>query len=357
VYLTSNETHDRTYSGWLERYTQHPFLEQLAKTLIWQFSFDTAPLGPGHLEGRWSDGHLIGADEMPLEMIPADAGVRLWHPLRSPSARVLEWRNQLAKLEIRQLFKQAHREVYVLTEAEQRTRTYSNRFVAHIMQQFQFGRLCQVRGWDFNPFSPEVATLEWPKDGIRAEFWISSSDGELVVSDQVRFVDANGVMNLENVPMVVLSETMRDVDLFVAASSIGNDPNWFDQGPQEYRTYWSAYSFGELSENAQSRKQLLEVLLPRLNIRDVVRLEGRFLHVRGSLSEYKIHLGSGNILMSPNDQYLCIVADSSQTRAASGTDVFLPFEGDRTLAVILSKAFMLADDSSITDSTIIQQLQ
>jgi Domain of unknown function (DUF4132) len=352
AYLASNEPHDWTYSRWLERYVQHPFLEHLAKTLIWQFSFNDV-----QLEGRWSDGHVIGANQQPLENIPDSAGVRLWHPLCSPSARVLEWRSQLERRQIRQPFKQAHREVYVLTDAERRTQTYSNRFAAHIMRQFQFGKLCQIRGWDFNPFSPDIATLEWPEYGIRAEFWISSSDGEHVASDQIRFVDANGVMSLENIPAVVLSETMRDVDLFVAASSVGNDPNWFDQGPQEHRTYWHSYSFGELSENAQSRKQLLEMLLPRLKIRDVTRLEGRFLHVRGSLREYKIHLGSGNILMLPNDQYLCIVPDSAQARAAASADVFLPFEGDRTLTVILSKAFMLAADSSITDSTIIQQLQ
>jgi hypothetical protein len=357
AFLASNETHDWTYSSWLERYTQHPFLEHLAKTLIWQFSFETELFGAVQLEGRWSDGRLIGADEQPLEAIPDDAGVRLWHPLRSTSSRVLEWRSQLERLEVRQPFKQAHREVYVLTDAERSTATYSNRFVAHIMRQFQFGKLCQVRGWDFNPYSPDIATLEWPEYELHAQFWISSSDGEHVASDQLRFVDANGVMNLEHVPVVVLSETMRDVDLFVAASSVGNDPNWFDQGPQEHRTYWYSYSFGELSENAQSRKQLLEILLPRLKIRDVARLEGKFLHVRGSLREYKIHLGSGNILMLPNDQYLCIVPDSALARAATNADVFLPFEGDRTLAVILSKAFMLAEDSSITDSTITRQIR
>jgi hypothetical protein len=358
AYLASNETHDWTYSSWLERYTRHPFLEHLAKTLIWQFSFDTGPLGAVQLEGRWSDGRLIGANEIPLETIPDSAGVRLWHPLCSNSARVLEWRSQLERLEIRQPFKQAHREVYVLTDAERRTQTYSNRFAAHVMRQFQFGKLCQVRGWDFNPFSPEIATLEWSEYGLRAEFWIALSDGEHVISDQLRFVDANEVMNLENVPAVVLSETMRDVDLFVAASSVGNDPNWFDQGPQEHRNYWYSYSFGDLSENAQSRKQLLEILLPRLKIRDVARLEGRFLHVCGKLREYKIHLGSGNILMEPNDQYLCIVPDSAQARTApsSSADVFLPFEGDRTLAVILSKALMLADDDKITDGTITQQI-
>ena len=37
-------------------------------------------------------------------------------------------------------------------------------------------------------------------------------------------------------------------------------------------------------------------------------LEDRYLRVRGDLRTYRIHLGSGNILTSPNDQYLCIVA-------------------------------------------------
>jgi Domain of unknown function (DUF4132) len=357
AYLASNETHDWTYSSWLERYTRHPFLEHLATTLIWQFSFDGL-----QLEGRWSDGRLIGADEQVLENIPADAGVRLWHPLRSASSVVLEWRSQLERRQIRQPFKQAHREVYVLTDAERRTSTYSNRFAAHIMRLFQFGKLCQVRGWEFNPYDSYTATLEWPEYGLRAELSLGSSDGEHINSDQLSFLAGNTRINLERVAPVVLSETMRDVDLFVAASSVGNDPTWFDQGPQEHRTYWHSYSFGELSENAQSRRQLLEILLPRLKIRDVVRLEGRFLHVRGSLREYKIHLGSGNILMLPNDQYLCIVPDSAQARASSNSasgssaDVFLPFEGDRTLAVILSKALMLADDSSITDSSITRQI-
>jgi hypothetical protein len=34
----------------------------------------------------------------------------------------------------------------------------------------------------------------------------------------------------------------------------------------------------------------------------------------------------------------------------------LPFEGDRVLSIILSKAFLLADDRKITDPTITRQL-
>ena len=58
-------------------------------------------------------------------------------------------------------------------------------------------------------------------------------------------------------------------------------------------------------------------------------------------------MGSGNILMPPNDQYLCIVPGSHGKEVAGTT--FLPFEGDRTLSIILSKALMLAQDDTITE--------
>jgi hypothetical protein len=74
--------------------------------------------------------------------------------------------------------------------------------------------------------------------------------------------------------------------------------------------------------------------------------------VKGERHTYKIHLGSGNILMTPNDQYLCIVPKAAATPQTG----YLPYEGDRTLAVILSKAMMLAQDTKITDPTILSQL-
>ncbi|WP_251055102.1 hypothetical protein [Streptomyces sp. ISL-66] len=36
---------------------------------------------------------------------------------------------------------------------------------------------------------------------------------------------------------------------------------------------------------------------------------------------------------------------------------YLPFEGDRTLAVVLSKAMLLADDTAVTDPTITSQIR
>ncbi|MFG2848231.1 hypothetical protein ACGF12_34460 [Kitasatospora sp. NPDC048296] len=82
-------------------------------------------------------------------------------------------------------------------------------------------------------------------------------------------------------------------------------------------------------------------------------MDGRFLEVRGELRTYRIHLGSGNILMSPNDTYLCIVPG---TDGPADSQPQPPFEGDHMLAVILGKALLPARDSAITDPTVTSQI-
>ena len=154
----------------------------------------------------------------------------------------------------------------------------------------------------------------------------------------------------------ILSEVLRDVDLFVGVASVGNDPLWQDgQQGDRYRDYWQGFSFGELNTTAQTRKSVLQRLIPRLKIADRCEFSDRFLIVRGDLRTYRIHLGSSNIQMEPNDQYLCIVPKRSSGNAADG--VFLPFAGDAMLSIVLSKAFLLADDTKIKDPTIVSQIK
>jgi hypothetical protein len=147
---------------------------------------------------------------------------------------------------------------------------------------------------------------------------------------------------------------MRDVDLFVGVASIGNDPTWPTGGPQgRHRQYWENYSFGELNATASTRKEVLQRLVPNLKIASACSFEDRFLVVKGSLRTYKIHLGSGNILMEPNDQHLSLAPKQND---AQDFPVLLPFEGDRTLSAIIAKAFLLANDTRITDSAIVSQI-
>lgn len=145
---------------------------------------------------------------------------------------------------------------------------------------------------------------------------------------------------------------MRDVDLYVGVTSIGNNPEWTDQGNDRLNNYWHNFSFQDLAGSAIERKKTLEYLIPKLKISALCSFEDKYLVVEGKLRTYKVHIGSGNILMKPNDQYLCIVPD----RSNKADKVFLPFEGDNTLSVIISKAFLLADDDLITDKTITSQI-
>jgi hypothetical protein len=76
--------------------------------------------------------------------------------------------------------------------------------------------------------------------------------------------------------------------------------------------------------------------------------------VRGDRTTYRIHLGSANVLMEPGSRYLCIVQGAATK--ASPHHLPLPFEGDYTLSLILSKAFLLADDHKIKDQSILRQV-
>jgi hypothetical protein len=146
---------------------------------------------------------------------------------------------------------------------------------------------------------------------------------------------------------------MRDVDLFVSVANVGNDPRWGERAAAAQRAGWTDVAFGPLTETAKTRHGVLRDLLPGLAIRQRCRLEERYLVVTGRLRTYRIHLGSANIRMEPNDQYLCIVQDHQN----AGARVRLPFEGDAILSLILSKAFLLADDDKITDRSILSQIK
>ncbi|MEU5835765.1 DUF4132 domain-containing protein [Streptomyces diacarni] len=369
---------------WRERYLEHPLAGTVARRLLWTLDGTAC---------RSTDGALR---DLAGEPVTGQGTVRLWHPVGRTVEEVMAWRQRLEDERITQPFKQAHREVYLLTDAERRTATYSNRFAGHILGQHRFRSLAAQRGWRdaelricHHDTSYPPAVRELPEWGLRAEYWVRG-EGEpgtapttdsgaytLLATDQVRFypIDAPGntissegrqgfcmpgprkvdPVPLEEIPARVLSEVLRDVDLFVGVASVAGDPTWQDGGPGgHYARYWTSVGFGELSETARTRHDLLARLLPRLAIGDRCHVEGRFLHVKGALHTYRIHLGSGNVLLDPGDRYLCVLAKSEPSSSAH---VYLPFDGDWTLSVILSKALMLADDTQITDPVLLEQLR
>lgn len=339
---------------WKSNYLDHPFLSQYTSKLIWYFDDKIA--------GILHNGAVIDVHNSDLD-ISKYKKVKLWHPIYSDPDVITNWRNLIINNEIKQTFKQAFREIYLVTDAEIATNNYSNRFAAHILYQHQFSALAKTRDWNYtlqgafdshNTPSKSISSFQ-----LRAEFWVEAINDETspsgiytyVASDQVRIYGGREVLEMQHVPKIVFSEVMRDVDLFVGVTSIGNNPEWEDAGDR--RTYWHNYSFGDLNETAKTRKDVLERILPKLKIADRCILTDKFLQVEGKIRSYKIHLGSGNILMTPNDQYLCIVPSSRDKKSK----IFLPFDNDRTLSIIISKAILLYDDDKIKDSSITRQIK
>ncbi|MFI8179231.1 DUF4132 domain-containing protein [Actinacidiphila glaucinigra] len=341
------------YEEWRRHYRDHPVTGVLTRGLIWE-ARDT--------EGDW---HAVAPmSEPPGE--PSD--IRLWHPIHAAPDAIGTWRAHVVAAGLRQPFKQAFREIYLPTPAEEESGVYSNRFAAHIVDYPRLYALFKERGWqaDFlgNHYGGHdgLARGEFGDGGWRAclhhePAGFDAGDApDHAATDQVRFERRDGrrwrEVPLAEVPPLVFSEAMRDVDLFVGVTSIAADPTWTDRGEDRYDAYWRSASFGELTANAEIRREALHRIVPRLRIADRCTLEGRYLTVRGDLTTYRIHLGSANVLMAPDDAYVCIVP----ARRKADRGVFLPFEDDR-LALILSKAALLAADSRITDPAIRRQIE
>jgi hypothetical protein len=381
-------------TAWTQRYARHGLLGPLSRRLIWRVTradgTTTAmlPTQTGLLDAAGREVALGTGDR-----------VRLWHPIDASVDEVLAWRAAVVARGVVQPFKQAHREIYRLTDAERETETYSNRFGGHILRQHQMLALAKSRGWtatlqgSFDGANDPTKT--YAEHGLRVSFGaegIEGHDGDLsphgiclrVATGTVTFRQAAppesrkaqmasiiarmrairagepvarrlaaGPVKLADVPARLFSEAMRDVDLFVGVASLGADPAWADGGPNgRFGDYWRGFADGELVESGKARHAVLAAILPRLNIAPVCTLETRHLVVRGRLKTYRIHIGSGSIFFQPEGQYLCIVP----ARGAQA-EVVLPFECDFMLSAILSKAVLLARDDLIKDQSILTQLR
>ncbi len=403
-------THSWCLSDWQERYPTHGLLRNFAHRLLWQLTIVGTDGEISSHSALWREGRFEDVAGNPLTFsanavdgeaqeqtssvassVTSSVRVELWHPVASDVETVLAWRARLDALGIVQPFKQAYREAYLLTDAERASNFYSNRFAAHIIRQFVFHRHCKRLGWQnrlriVNGSSDKRAVFPLPDWGLQAEFWVETVDDPRILegsvetynylsTDQVRFrkqrqrrkpgeppqTDPHqDAVRIADVHPRLFWEIMRDVDAMVARASIANDPTWQDRGIMLSSGASgegnNRYAYMGVELGLPERRAMLEKLLPRLNIASRCTLTDIFLVVRGDVRTYKIHLGSGNILMEPNDQYLCIIRSRGGTGEPNVHPAALSFEGDSTLSLILSKAVLLASDSTVTDPVILQQI-
>lgn len=375
---------------WRQYYVEHSLLGFLGRTMIWTFSD-----GKGwERSGMWCNGQVFDEAGNPLSFAGKEGGgkdappnpceedaikVRLWHPLTSDTAELQRWRERIFSAGIRQPFRQAFREFYQVTDEERQTRMYSNRFAGIYLRQHQLASLCRVRGWEYRLMGigfdgHNVPTRKLPHWNMQAELHVDlppdrdhalrdSGLGEqsgfginlFVESDHVRFYRDRREVAVDEVPALLYSEVMRDVDLFTSVGAIGEDENWRDQGDRGIGALGDRMTMPELSAAVSLRADILARVLPRTHIADRCRLEPLHLDVQGQLGRYRISLVWGLVALVADSGLRWLKIPQKLLTAVPLEVADLPIDLDYRTELILRKAYLLANDWEIEDAELIQQ--
>ena len=239
---------------------------------------------------------------------------------------------------MKQPFKQVFRELYVKLE-EELEKDESMLFSGNQIQPQKTVGALRSRRWvaDYDDGLQKI----YYKENIVARIyamadWFSPSDAEAPTLEYVVFADRKTGKQLliKDIPDIIYSEVMRDVDLAVSVAHAGGvDPE-------------TSHSTIEM------RKAIVECNLSLFKTKNV-RLEGNHAIIDGKLGQYTVHLGSG-VVHQIGNAMLFVVPVHSQHRGR----IFLPFvDDDPKTAEIMSKILLFAEDTKIKDPNILRQIQ
>ena len=306
----------------------NPVIAPLLQTLV--FELDTAL-------GFYEDGALITPDGTRTE-VAADAEVKIAHALDLyESGTWAAYQAYLFEKGIRQPFKQVFRELYVKT-ADERGKETSLRYAGHQIQPAKTVALLKTRRWVVD--GTDGLQRVYYKANIIARIyaladWFSPADIEAPTLEWVDFFDRKTFKKLpiDDVPDLIFTEVMRDVDLVVSVAHVGGvDPE-------------ASHSTVEM------RRAIVQFNLPLFKL-DNVRLAGAHAHIHGTLGDYTVHLGSG-IVQQKAGAMINVLPVHSQHRGR----LFLPFlDEDPKTAEIMSKIILFAEDKKIKDPFILEQI-
>ncbi len=365
---------------WRKYFIDHPLLGFLGRRLIWNFHNADGWQSSGvYSSGKPAEDDCVrDSFGKPVDLSRAQK-VSLWHPLSSEADELQSWRDRIFTLSIRQPFRQAFREFYQVTGDERKAPMHSNRFAGILLRQHQLSSLCRVRGWDYRLMGAgfdgfNVPSKSLPGWSMHVEFYVDlppdrdpesehsglseqagSGINLFVSSDQVRFYRDRKEIALDEVPAVVYSEVMRDVDLFTSVCAVGEDEKWTDQGDRGSGILHERFNLDELKGIVELRLSILSRVLPHTAIADRCRLDKSWLEVRGQLGTYQIQLawGGAMLLATPHVRWLNIprpLLDAVELDLSA-----LPLELDYRTETILRKAYVLANDWRIDSPDLIRQ--
>ncbi len=249
-----------------------------------------------------------------------------------------EFMHLLYEKKLVQPFKQVFREYYPITEDERQERTVSRRYAGHQVQPQRTVALLKGRGWTVD-YEEGLQKVFYKENLIVRMYamadWFSPADIEAPTLETVEFFDRSTakLVPLEDVPPVLFSETMRDLDLVVSVAHVGGvDP--------------------EASHSTVEMRVAIAAELGKLLKLSNVSWIGSHAKIHGTLANYSVHMGSG-VVHAEGVGMVSILPVHSEARGR----VFLPFaDDDPKTAEIMSKILLLAEDGKIKDPTILSQI-
>jgi hypothetical protein len=177
-----------------------------------------------------------------------------------------------------------------------------------------------------------------------------------ITSDQVRFYREAKEIALDDVPAIVYSEVMRDVDLFTSVCALGDDEGWADQGERGIGLFTEKCDSDQQSALIALRAELLGRVLPRTPIADRCKIVKGVLEVRGQLGTYHIFLNWGIAMLMSESKPRWLRIPQKTLNAVQLELQDLPVELDHRTEMILRKAYVLANDWNIDSFDLIKQL-
>ncbi|WP_051544896.1 DUF4132 domain-containing protein [Butyrivibrio sp. MC2021] len=237
-----------------------------------------------------------------------------------------------------QPFKQIFRELYVKT-SEELEMTDTRRYSGNQIQPKKTIACLKGRRWV--PDIENGIQKVYYKENIVATIyamadWFSPADIEAPTLEWVSFMDRKTwePIKIKDIPDIIFSEVMRDVDLAVSVAHAGGvDPE-------------TSHSTIEM------RAALAEFTLPLFKLTNVT-IEKNHAHINGKYGNYSVHLGSG-VVHKMGGTMINILPVHSQHRGK----MFLPFaDEDPKTAEIITKILFLAEDGKIKDPSILEQIR
>ena len=237
-----------------------------------------------------------------------------------------------------QPFKQVFRELYVKTE-EEMNMEHSLRYAGNQIQPKKTLGCLRSRHW--------VADIEdglqkvYYKENIVAQIyaladWFSPADIESPTLEWVVFSDrkTGKEMRIKDIPDIIFSEVMRDVDMAVSVAHAGGvDPE-------------TSHSTVEM------RKAIAEFTMPLFRLTNVTFTKNHAV-IEGKRANYTVHLGSG-VVHQEAGPMINVLPVHSQRRGR----IFLPFvDDDPKTSEVLTKILFFAEDNKIKDPYILEQIE